>query len=185
LAFVQLESDDLGCAAAPGSATTKTATANGSDRSNEGRSKSRMINRNRALSRGRRPGRAKAGGHVDPGRRPGDRGVAAGRVFRILGHHTFEFVEDRVGDEPGARGEDMSIAEAALLSDEEAKGVNQGERVLGPGHGDVEQPPLLLDLGGISGGEVGGDATVGGVEHEHRVPLLPLGGVDRRQSSSR
>ena len=44
LAFVQLESDDLGCAAAPGSATTKTATANGSDRSNEGRSKSRMIN---------------------------------------------------------------------------------------------------------------------------------------------
>ena len=42
--------------------------------------------------------------------------------------------------------------------------------VLGARHRDVEQPALLLDLGGRAGREVRRDAAVGGVEHEDRCP---------------
>ena len=50
--------------------------------------------------------------------------------------------------------------------------------VLGPRHGDVEQPPLLLDLGRRAGAEIGRDAAVDDIEHEDRLPFLPLGGMD-------
>ena len=50
--------------------------------------------------------------------------------------------------------------------------------VLGPRHGDVEQPPFLLDLVAAAGAEVGGDAAVDAVEQEHRLPFLPLGRMD-------
>jgi hypothetical protein len=36
----------------------------------------------------------------------------------------------------------------------------------------VTQAAFLFDLLGFSGGEIGGDAAVDGVEQEHRRPLL-------------
>ena len=53
--------------------------------------------------------------------------------------------------------------------------------VLGARHRDIEQPPLLLDLGRRAGGEVGRNAAVDDVEHEHRLPFLALGGMDGRE----
>ena len=69
---------------------------------------------------------------------------------RVSQARRVEFVEDRVGNEARARREDVPIAEAALLANEEAKGMNQAERVLGPRHRDIEKPPLFLDLGRTS-----------------------------------
>src|SRR5688572_21029216 len=48
-------------------------------------------------------------------------------------------------------------------------------------HRDVEQASLFLDLIGCADREVGWNATVDDVEHEHRAPLLALRRVDRRQ----
>src|SRR5207244_1583153 len=47
--------------------------------------------------------------------------------------------------------------------------------------GDVEQPPLLLDLLVGAGGKIGGNAAVDRVEHEYRGPFLPFGGMDGRE----
>ena len=46
-------------------------------------------------------------------------------------------------------------------------------------HGDVEQPPLLLYLGGSSGAKIGWYAAVNNVEDEYRSPFLTLGGMNR------
>ena len=50
--------------------------------------------------------------------------------------------------------------------------------LLGPRHGDVEEPALLLDLLAVVQVLVRGEAAVHQPDHEHRVPLEPLGGVD-------
>jgi hypothetical protein len=46
--------------------------------------------------------------------------------------------------------------------------------LLGPGHGDEEETPLLFELLRAAGRHVGGIAPVGDVEHEHRLPILAL-----------
>ena len=48
-------------------------------------------------------------------------------------------------------------------------------------HRDVEQAPLLLDLGGVAGRHVRRNAAVDDAQHRDRAPLLALGGMDRRQ----
>ena len=75
----------------------------------------------------------------------------------------------------------MPVAVRVLPVREEALRHDEVQIVLGARHGDVEQPPLLLDLGRRAGAEVGGDAAVDDVEHEDRLPFLPLGGVDGRE----
>src|SRR5690606_31948072 len=44
-----------------------------------------------------------------------------------------------------------------------------------------KKPPLLLELVGTAGTEIGGNAAINRVEHEHRLPFLALGGMDGRQ----
>ena len=75
----------------------------------------------------------------------------------------------------------MPVAVRVLAVREEALRHDEVQVVLGARHGDVEQAPLLLDLGGRAGAEIGGDAAVDDVEDEHRLPLLPLGRMDGRQ----
>jgi hypothetical protein len=62
---------------------------------------------------------------------------------------------------------------------EETLRQNEVKIVLGTRHGDLEQTPLLLDLGGHPSAEVGG--AIDDIEHEDRLPFLPLGGMDRRK----
>jgi hypothetical protein len=45
---------------------------------------------------------------------------------------------------------------------------------LGARHGDIEEPPLLLDQIRPAGRELGREVAVGDVEDVHRVPLLAL-----------
>ena len=75
----------------------------------------------------------------------------------------------------------MAVALRVLAMGEEALRHDQMQTVLRPRHGDIEQPALLLDLGRGAGAEVGRDAAVDDVEHEDRLPFLPLGGMDRRE----
>ena len=75
----------------------------------------------------------------------------------------------------------MPVALRVLAMREEALRHDEMQIVLGARHGDIEQPPLLLDLGRRAGAEVGGNAAVDDVEHEDRFPFLPLGGMDRRE----
>jgi len=51
--------------------------------------------------------------------------------------------------------------------------------ILGARHGDVKQPPFLLDLSGRPGSKVRGQAAIDHVEHENRFPFLAFGGMDR------
>ncbi len=53
--------------------------------------------------------------------------------------------------------------------------------VAGPGDGHVQQPPLLLDALGVTGGHVGREHTVAGVQQVDDVPLAALGRVDGGQ----
>jgi hypothetical protein len=62
-------------------------------------------------------------------------------------------------------------------SPEEALRDDEVKIVLGARHGDMEQAPLLLDLGGRAGAEIGGNASVDDVEHEKGSPFLTLGGL--------
>ena len=75
----------------------------------------------------------------------------------------------------------MPVAVGVLAVREEALRHDEVQVVLGARHGDVEQAPLLLDLGGRAGAEIGGDAAVDDIEDEHRFPLLSLGRMDGRQ----
>ena len=78
-------------------------------------------------------------------------------------------------------GIDMAVARGGLLMREEALRHDEMQLVLGARHRDIEQPPLLLDLGGRAGAEIGRDAAVDDVEHEDRLPFLALGGMDGRE----
>ena len=75
----------------------------------------------------------------------------------------------------------MAVALRRLAMGEEALRHDEVQLVLRPRHGDVEQAPLLLDLGRRAGAEIGRDAAVDGVEHEHRLPFLALGRMDGRE----
>src|SRR6202023_125810 len=75
----------------------------------------------------------------------------------------------------------MSVALRILAMGEETLRGNEVKIVLGARHRDIEQTPLLLDLSGRPGTEVGRNAAVDNVEHEDRLPFLALGGMDRRE----
>ena len=49
--------------------------------------------------------------------------------------------------------------------------------VPGAREGDVQEPPLLLQILGAPRGAGERERAVGRADHEHRVPLLPLGRV--------
>ena len=75
----------------------------------------------------------------------------------------------------------MPVALGILAMGEETLRHNEVKIVLGARHRDIEQTPLLLDLGGRPGAEVGGNAAIDDVEHEDGLPFLALGGMDRRK----
>jgi hypothetical protein len=75
----------------------------------------------------------------------------------------------------------MPITLRILAMGEETLRHNEVKIVLGARHGDIEQTPLLLDLSGRPGAEVGGNAAIDDVEHENGLPFLALGGMDRRE----
>jgi hypothetical protein len=74
----------------------------------------------------------------------------------------------------------MAIALGMLAVDEETLRHDQMKIVLCAGHGDIEEPPFLLDLGRGADTEVGRHATIDNVEQVDRLPFL-VGGMDRRQ----
>ncbi len=65
---------------------------------------------------------------------------------------------------------------------EEALRHDEVEVVLGAGHRDVQQPPLLVELVLRPCAEVDGNAAIDGVHHEDRRPFLSFGGMDRREN---
>ena len=75
----------------------------------------------------------------------------------------------------------MLVATTGLAVHVEPMRHDQRQLVLGARHGNVQQTALLLDLLGITCRHVGGNAAVDDVEHEYRLPLLALGGMDGRQ----
>ena len=90
-------------------------------------------------------------------------------------------LEERRRDEAGAGGEDAAVAVPRLAVHIEALRDDQRQFVARPGHRDIEEAPLLLDLFGRAGREIGGNAAVDAVEHEHRAPFLALGRMDGRE----
>jgi hypothetical protein len=72
----------------------------------------------------------------------------------------------------------MPIAERILAMGEEALRHDEMQIVFGAGHRDIEQTPLLLDLGRGADAEVGGNTTVNHIQNLHGLPFLSFGGVD-------
>ncbi len=68
----------------------------------------------------------------------------------------------------------MPVAVAALSVHEEPLRHDQVQMILGAGHGDVKKPPLFLDFGTGSGGEIGRQAAVHRIEEENRLPSCPF-----------
>ena len=75
----------------------------------------------------------------------------------------------------------MRIALARLVRQVELQRHQQQQIVLRARERDVQQAPLLLDQLALAGGELGREAAVDYVEHEHGVPLHALGRVDGRE----
>ena len=75
----------------------------------------------------------------------------------------------------------MLVAATGLAVHVEAMRHDQGQLILRPRHRHVEQAPLLLDVVGVAGRHVRGNAAIDDVEDEHRLPFLALGGMDGRQ----
>jgi hypothetical protein len=80
--------------------------------------------------------------------------------------------QEVVRNEARARSVNMTIAMNALAMCEEALRDNQMQVIFCPGHRDVEQTPLFLDLSRGSHAEIGGNASVDNVEHKNRLPFL-------------
>jgi len=59
-----------------------------------------------------------------------------------------------IRNEAAPRNQDVAVPETLLVGDEHLHRMKQVERVPGAGHRHIEQPPLLLDLLGGSGGHV-------------------------------
>ena len=72
----------------------------------------------------------------------------------------------------------MAVAVRTLTPGKEALRDDEVQAVLCPGHGHVKQTPLLFGLSRRAGAQIGGDAAINGVEHEHGFPFLSLGGMD-------
>jgi hypothetical protein len=75
----------------------------------------------------------------------------------------------------------VAVALRVLAVGEEALLYHEMQVVFCARHRHVEQAAFLFELGAGAGAEIGRHAAVDHVEHVDRFPLLPLGGVDRRQ----
>src|ERR1700757_3539345 len=75
----------------------------------------------------------------------------------------------------------MPVALGILAMGEEALRQDEMEIVPGACHRDVEEAPLLLDLGSGAGAEVRRDASIDDVQYEDRFPFLAFGGMDGRK----
>ena len=104
-------------------------------------------------------------------------GVRAGRACSGQVQDS-KLVEDRRRNEARARCVDVAVAPRRLAVRIEALRHDEVQRVPGPRHRDVEQPPLLVDLVLRAGAEIGRNAAVDDVEHEHVLPFLALGRMD-------
>ena len=93
----------------------------------------------------------------------------------------FKSAQQGLRDEAAACAVDMPVAVAALLSDMEPQRGDQRQRLPGPCHRDIEQPPLLLDQLRLARRELGRKIAIRYIQHVNGVPLLPLRGVHRRQ----
>src|SRR5262249_16622317 len=112
------------------------------------------------------PHAAHAGADIDAhafARRPYGRSGRRHRPCRAL-----KQAEQRIGNETRPRSVDMPVALRILAMGEETLRHNEVKIVLGARHSNIEQTPLLLDLGGRPGAEVGGNAAIDDVEHEDR-----------------
>jgi hypothetical protein len=74
----------------------------------------------------------------------------------------------------------VGVAATALLRIVEPLRQHQVQLVLGARHGNIEQAALLLDIGGVAGGKIGGQAAVDDVEDEDGRPFLAFGGMNCR-----
>ncbi len=69
---------------------------------------------------------------------------------------------------------DLTVREKTLRNDEM-------KIVLGPGHGHIEQAPLLFEFGCGARAEIRWQTAVNDIEDEDRPPFLALGGMDGRE----
>ena len=93
----------------------------------------------------------------------------------------FEMAQNFGRDETRARGIHVAVAVRRWPCAKNRCGTIRCRSILGARHGDVEQPPLLLDLGDWPVPRSDGHAAIDGIEHEHRFPFLALGGMDGRE----
>jgi len=75
----------------------------------------------------------------------------------------------------------MAVAMPMLMAAEEAHRLDQMQMLPSARHCDVQETALLLDLLTAADRHVRRDAAIDHVQHEHHVPLLAFGRVDRRQ----
>jgi hypothetical protein len=75
----------------------------------------------------------------------------------------------------------MAVALGILAMGEEALWDHKMEIVPGARYRDIEEAPLLLDLGRGARAEVRRDASIDDIQHEDRFPFLAFGGVDSRK----
>jgi hypothetical protein len=67
------------------------------------------------------------------------------------------------------------VAALALLRVIETLRRDEMQFVLGARHRHIKQPPLLFQLGRRARAKIGRHAAIDDIEHEHVLPLLPLG----------
>src|SRR5262249_41129029 len=118
-----------------------------------------------------------AGAEIDTPALSRSRAVA-GLLRNYRPYGAIEEAEQRLRDEPAPRRKDMAIAVSPLAMREETLRHKEVQFVAGTRHCDVKKPTLLLDFGCCAGGEIGGDAPVDHIQHEHRAPFLSLGGMN-------
>src|SRR6266481_1159852 len=109
------------------------------------------------------------------------RSTRRGARHRQRPRRQFKQPEQTIWNEPRPRGIDVAVTSRMLTVREEALRHDQMQIVLGAGHGDVEKSAFFLEFGARASAQVGRQAAIDHVEHEHRFPFLALGGVDCRQ----
>jgi hypothetical protein len=94
--------------------------------------------------------------------------------IRLRPRRAFEMVQKACRNKAGSRRINVTIALRVLAMSKEALWHDEAQIVFRACHGDIEQPPLLLNLGGSSGAKIGWHAAVNNVEDEHRFPFLTV-----------
>ena len=91
-----------------------------------------------------------------------------------------EYIKNAIWDEAAAHGQNVTVCMPMLMSAIKTQWLHQVEMLPGARHCDVQETPLFLDLLGAADCHIRRDAAVADVEHEHGIPLLPLGRMDYR-----